>query len=107
VPYPVGGVVDVGGRALVQARDRDVALVVVQGGQQAHQRAQRVGHHATPHPGVQPVVERRNLDDAVGQPAQGHRQRRDLGAPVVRVGDHDHVGGQQVPVRGEQGTEGR
>ena len=74
--HPLRRIVDVGRGALVQARHRDVAVVVVQAGQQPHQHAQRVGHHAAPHPRVQAVVERGDLDDAVGQAAQRHRQRR-------------------------------
>ena len=105
--HPLGRVLHVGGGALVQTGHRDVAVVVVQAGQQPHQHAQRVGHHAAPQPGVQAVVERGDLDDAVGQAAQRHRQRRDLGAPVVRVGDHDHVGGQRVAVGGQQSAQRR
>ena len=51
------------------------------------------------------MVERGDLDHAVGQSAQRHRQRGDFGAPVVRVGDHDHVGGQFVLVSGQQSTQ--
>ena len=43
---------------------------------------------------VQAVVEGGHLDHAIGQAAQRHRQRRDLGGPVVGVGDDDHVGGE-------------
>ena len=86
----------------MQPGDRDVAVIVVQAGQQAHQNRQRVGHHAAPHPRVQAVVERGDLDHAVRESAKRHGQRRDVGAPVVRVGDDDDVGGQQVAVRGQQ-----
>ena len=105
--HPLRSAVDVGGTRFVQAVHRDVAVVVVQAGQQPHQDAQRVGHHAAPQPGVQAVVEGGDLDHAVGQPAQRHRQRRDLGGPVVRVGDHDDVGGQLVPVGGQQPAQRR
>ena len=53
------------------------------------------------------MIERGHLDDAVRQAAQRHRERRDLGAPVVGVGDHDDVGGEQVPVLGEQRAQRR
>jgi len=86
----------------VQAGHRHIAVVVVEAGEQAHQHAQRVGNHTAPDAGVQPMVERGNLDHAVGQAAQRNRQRRCVGAPVVRVGDDDHVGGQRVAVGGEQ-----
>lgn len=54
------------------------------------------------------MVERGDLDHAVDQTPQRHRQRRGVGAPVVRVGDDDHVGGQRVAVgRKQSGERGR
>ena len=43
-----GGIVDLGRGAFVQTVDGDVAVIVVQAGQQPHQHAHGVGHHA-PH----------------------------------------------------------
>ncbi len=86
----------------MQAGHRDVAVVVVQACQQPHQGAQRVGDHPAPQAGVQPVVECRDLDHAVDQAPQRNRQRRNIGAPVVRVGDDDHVGGERIAVGGQQ-----
>ena len=101
------GIVDVGGGRLVQTLDRDIAVVVVQRRQQPHQHAQRVGHHTTPQTRVQAVVQRRDLHHAVGKPAQRHRQRGHVGAPVVRVGDDDDVGGQRFLVGGQQSAQRR
>ena len=91
----------------MQTGHRDVAVVVVQAGQQPHQHHQRVGNHTAPQAGVQAVVEGGDLDHAVGQPAQRYRQRGDLGAPVVRIGDDDHIGGQHVTMRGQQTAQRR
>ena len=55
---PVGRVVHVGRRPGVQPGDRDVALVVVQRGEQPAQRHQRVGHQPAPHAGVHRVGQR-------------------------------------------------
>ncbi|PQM47701.1 hypothetical protein C1Y40_02088 [Mycobacterium talmoniae] len=56
---------------------------------------------------MQPVIQGGDFHDTVGQPAQRHRQRRHVDAPVVRVGDDDHVGGQLVAVGGQQRTQRR
>ena len=48
---------------------RDIALIVMQGGQQSDQRGQRVGHHPAPDTRVQTVIEGRDLDDTVDKPA--------------------------------------
>ena len=103
--HPLGreiGVIQSGRVGFVQARHRHVAVVVVQAGQQPHQHAQCVGNHAAPDAGVQPVVQRCHLDHAVDDPAQRYRQRRNVDASVVRVGDDDDVGGQRVAVGGKQ-----
>ncbi len=91
----------------MQAGHGHVAVVVVQAGQQPHQHTHRVGKHATPDAGMQTMVQGGDLDHAVDQPAQRNRQRRDFGAPIVRVGDDDHVGGQRVAVGGEQPAQRR
>ena len=91
----------------MQAGHRDVAVVVVQAGQQPNQRAEGIWHHPAPHPRMQAVIERGDLDDAIGQAPQRHRERRRLRAPVVRVGDDDHVGGEQVTVGPQQGSQRR
>ncbi len=53
------------------------------------------------------MVEHGDLDDAVDEPAQGGGQAGGPDRPVGRVGDHDHVGGEQVLVRGEERQERR
>ncbi len=53
------------------------------------------------------MVEGCHLDHTVGHPAQRHRQRRNLGAPIVRVGDDDHVGRQRVTMGGQQSAQRR
>ena len=50
--------------------------VVVQRREQPAQGRERVGDHAAPHAGVDGVVERADLDDAVDQPAQRGRSAR-------------------------------
>ncbi len=95
---PLGGVVDVRCGGFVQARDRDVAVIVVQAGEHPHQDAERVRHHSSPHPRMKTVVEGGDLDHTVRQAAQRHGQGRHVGAPVVRIRDDDDVGGQQVMV---------
>ena len=56
---------------------------------------------------MQAVIQGGHFDDTVGQPAQRHRERRDLGAPVVRVGDDDHIGRQCVTVGSQQTAQRR
>ncbi len=63
-------IVDVGRDALVQTGDDDVALVVVQAGEQADEGRDRVGHHASPQARMQAVIECRDLDHTVDQAAQ-------------------------------------
>lgn len=65
---PLRSAVDIGSSRRVQALHRNVAVVVVQAGEQSYQDAERVGHHAAPEPRVQAVIQSRDLDHAVGQP---------------------------------------
>ncbi len=93
---PALGVVQlrVGHRA--QPLDRDVAVGVVQGGQQPAQRGQRVGDGAAVLPGMQRMIEGGHLDDAVDQATQRGGERGFADIPVAGVGDHVGVGGEQV-----------
>ena len=56
---------------------------------------------------MQAVVESGDLDHTVRESAQRHRQRRDVGAPVVRVRNDDDVGREQVAMRREQARQRR
>ena len=95
---PLLGVLDVGGRALEEAGDGDVAGVVVEARDHPAQRHDRVGHQAAPHAGVDAVAEGAHLDVGAHQAAQRGGQRRLADVPVAGVGDHDHVGAQLVVV---------
>ena len=99
---PLLGVVDVGGRPLSRPA---TATLPASSCRLAIRRAsahQGVGHQAAPHAGVDGVVERADLDDAAGQPAQRIVRAGHADVPVAAVGDHDHVGAQLVVVRFEQ-----
>ena len=53
------------------------------------------------------MVQHLDLDGAVHQAAKAGGQGRDANFPVAGVGDNDHVGAQQVPVRFKEGAERR
>lgn len=55
---------------LVQTGHRDIALLVVQGGQQADERDQRIGHHSAPDSRMQAMFECAILNGAVHQSPQ-------------------------------------
>jgi hypothetical protein len=78
----------------------------MQGGDEPRQRGQRIGHRPAEHPRVHRALEDRDLHVHVDDAAQAGRQGRDLGAPVLRVGDDHHVGGQEVLVLAQQPFEG-
>ena len=81
---------------------RHVARRVVQRGQHPGEGDQRVGRRAAEEPGVHGARRRpQDLHVEDGQPAQRRRQRRLAGAPVARVGHHDHVGRELLGVRGQ------
>ena len=102
---PLLGVVDVGRGAGVQAVDGDVAVVVVQAGDEAGQRHQGVGDEAAPHAGVDGVGEGADLDVDADQAAQAGGQGGDADVPVAAVGDHDDVGAELVEVLLQQRRE--
>ena len=95
---PLLGVVDVGRRPGDQALDGDVAGVVVQAGDQAAERHQRVGDETAPHAGVDGVGEGADLDVEAHQAAQAGGEGGDADVPVAAVGDHDDVGAELVEV---------
>ncbi len=103
---PVLGVLDVGGGAVVQARDRDVPGVVVQGRDQPAQRDQGVRDQSAPHAGVDGVGEGAHLDVDPDQAAQAGGEGGLADVPVAGVGDHDHVGGEPLLVLLQQGRQG-
>ena len=81
-----------------QPFDRDVAVVVVQRGEQAGQREQRVRRGAAELAAVQRALERAQRDRELAVAAQGRAQRRLAELPVAAVGDHHHVGAHQLGV---------
>ena len=95
---PLLGVVDVGRRPGDQALDGDVAGVVVQAGDHAAQRHQRVGDEAAPHAGVDGVGEGADLDVEADEAAQAGGEGGHADVPVAAVGDHDDVGPELVEV---------
>ena len=103
---PLLGVLDVGRRALEQARDRHVAGVVVQARDHPAQRHDRVGHQAAPHAGVDSVAQGAHLDVGADQAAQRRGERGLADVPVAGVGDHDDVGAQLVLVLLQQRRQG-
>ena len=94
----------VDGRRLAggQAGDGDVAVVVVERGEEAGQGRDRVGRRTAVHAAVVGVVGHADLDVAVDQTAQRRRQAGDAVVPVRRVGEDDHVGRQVVGERVEE-----
>ncbi len=81
-----------------QTLDRDVAVLVVQRGQQPRQREQRVRRGTAELPAVQRVLQRPHGHGELAVAAQGLAQRRLAEAPVAAVGDHHHVGAHQLRV---------
>ena len=106
------GLVDVRrvGRAVDEAGDGDVAVLVVQTGERAAQRGEGVADRSAEHAGVHGALQHRHLDDDVHQPAQAGREGGHVDGRVGRVGDDDDVAGQRVAVlpqeRGERGRAG-
>ena len=98
-------VVEVGGHARLQARHRDLAVVVVQAREHPDQGGERVGHGAAEHARVDAVVERRHGDDHADHAAQRGGQRRLADGPVRGVGEHDRVGPQLLAVPLEDGRQ--
>ena len=99
---PILGVVEVGSGAGDETLDRNVPGIVVQGRQQPAQRGQRVRHHPTELPRVQPLRQGGDGDLAVRDTPQRRGQRRLADLPVDGVGDDVDVGGQFVAVAVEQ-----
>ena len=84
--------------AVRQAVDGDVAVVVVERGEQPRERQQRVRRGAAELPAVQGVLERAQRHRELAVAAQRRAQRRLPQLPVAAVGDHHHVGAQQLGV---------
>ncbi len=81
------------------------AVLVVQGGEQPAQRCQGIGRGSAVGAGVHAVPQRPHLDDACRNAAQARGDGRRADLDVVRVGQHDHVRDELVPVLGEQVAE--
>ena len=91
----------------MQTRHGDVAVLVVQGGQQFAHGGEGVGHDAAELSGVQRVVQGAQFDDAVSHSTQGGGDRGFTLVPVHRVGDDDDVSGELVLVGLDDGGHGR
>ena len=87
--------------------DGDVAVGVVERGEQAHERGDGVRGRTAEHAGVHRVVERLDAHDDADAAAQGRREGRRADVPVAGVGDDDGVGGEPVAVLLEDGAERR
>ena len=85
-----------------QALDRDLPVVVVQGGQDPRERRDRVDRGSAVGPAVHRQVERPHRDDAVDDAADARLERGDPGSPVPTVGHADHVGYEELPVPADQ-----
>ena len=83
-------------RAVLEALDRDRPLVVVQRGEEADQREQRVRRGAAELAAVQRALERRERDRELAVSAQGLGQRRHADLPVAVVADDHQVRAHQV-----------
>ena len=92
-------------RARRDARDRDVARVVVQGREQARERHHRVGRRPAEDPGVQRVLERADGHDAGDVAAQRGGQGGLADAQVAHVADEEHVAVEQLRVGQHEGLE--
>ena len=79
--------------------DGDVAVLVVQRGERAQQRDQRVGRGAAELAAVLRPGERRHLDVDHRHAAQRDRQRRHARADAAHVADQHRVGGEQLGLR--------
>ena len=79
-------------------RDRDVAAIVVQGGERLRQHGERIGHRAAKFPRVDRVIKRPDFDVARNDPAQRDRETGLARAPVSRVREDHSVGAQLVAV---------
>ena len=90
-----------------QAGDRDAAVGVVQGRDQAGEQGRGVQHGAAEHAGVDGVVQDLDLDGAVDQAAQARGEGGNADLPVAGVGHDDHVGAQQFLVGLQERAERR
>ena len=82
--------------AVLQALDGDAAVGVMERGDEAGEREQRVRRGTAEVPAVQGAAERAQRDRQLAVAAQGLRERRLPHLPVAVVGDHHHVGAQQL-----------
>jgi hypothetical protein len=81
-----------------QALDRDLSVVVVQGGQDPRERRDRVDRGSAVCAAVDRQVQRADRDDAIDDAADAGLERRDARPPVPPVGHADHVRQQELPV---------
>ena len=81
-----------------RALDRDVAGIVVQGGDHPCERRDRVGDRPAVRAAVLGLGQHADLHDAVGHAADARSDRRDARPVVAAVGDDGDVGAQQVGV---------
>jgi hypothetical protein len=90
------------GLIVAQPVHGDVAVVIVQGGEHAYERGERVGGRTAEHARVQRPLERLDGHDHGDHPAQGGGERRYTHGDVAAVGDQDGVGPEQAGVPGHE-----
>ena len=92
---------------VVEAWQRDAALVVVDSRKKCGHDVQRVGDRATERPRVQIAVRAAQRDVRAGQPPHPGAQLRHVRGPHGGVGDNYHVAGQLASPLPQQGGEVR
>ena len=99
--------VDLGVRRGDESLDRDLAVLVVEGGEQTGELGEGVHDRAAEQAGVHGMVQGAHLDDHVDEAAQAGGQRRGAHRPVRGVGDDDEVRRERLAMRLDEGAEGR
>ena len=89
-----------------EARDRNVAVLVVEAGEGADHREQRVWRRPAELAAVLRPGEGRCLDRDHRHSPQRDRQRGHTGADTSHVADHHRVGGEELGLRRRVGAEG-
>ena len=87
---------------VVEAGQRDPAVVIMQVGEQVGQRLQRVGHGAAERAGVQVALGAVHVDLGGDDAAHAGAHRRDIGGPHRGVRDHDDIAGQPFALAPQQ-----
>ena len=83
--------------------DGNVAVVVMEGGDQARQQRRGIQHRAAEHARVHCMLQDLDFDGAVHQSAKAGGQGRNADLPVAGIRHDDDVGAQQLPVGFQEG----